>query len=215
MRGSLFLGAALFALQGFAFPSMLNTPELGDLSPEEVEQLNKLAERLEAESLQARDGNVESRGFDPEYQLVDIHGEHEFVSVDCVLVVSRVLHRTNCIYPLQRAPGPGDLRGPCPGLNAMANHGYIPHNGISTVLQMTTASQKVFGMSIELAAFLSVYSAVFSGDLVKFSIGGKPPADGLLNLGGLLGEPRGLSHSHNNFECDGSPSRKDMYANDK
>lgn len=33
------------------------------------------------------------------------------------------------------APGPNDLRGPCPGLNAMANHGYIPHNGIATIAQ--------------------------------------------------------------------------------
>lgn len=25
-----------------------------------------------------------------------------------------------------RAPGPKDIRGPCPGLNALANHGYFP-----------------------------------------------------------------------------------------
>jgi len=28
-----------------------------------------------------------------------------------------------------------DARGPCPGLNAMANHGYIPHNGVATIQQ--------------------------------------------------------------------------------
>lgn len=33
------------------------------------------------------------------------------------------------------APGPSDKRGPCPGLNAAANHGFIPHNGIGTVAQ--------------------------------------------------------------------------------
>lgn len=27
----------------------------------------------------------------------------------------------------------GDERGPCPGLNALANHGYIPHNGVVSV----------------------------------------------------------------------------------
>lgn len=27
----------------------------------------------------------------------------------------------------------GDQRGPCPGLNAMANHGYLPHNGVATI----------------------------------------------------------------------------------
>jgi hypothetical protein len=26
-------------------------------------------------------------------------------------------------------PGPGDVRSPCPGLNSLANHGFIPHNG--------------------------------------------------------------------------------------
>ena len=33
------------------------------------------------------------------------------------------------------APKSTDLRGPCPGLNAMANHGYIPHNGVATISQ--------------------------------------------------------------------------------
>ncbi|KAJ6545739.1 Chloroperoxidase [Mycena capillaripes] len=28
-----------------------------------------------------------------------------------------------------RAPGSGDVRGPCPGLNTLANHGYLPRNG--------------------------------------------------------------------------------------
>jgi hypothetical protein len=27
----------------------------------------------------------------------------------------------------------GDVRGPCPGLNTLANHGYLPRNGIATV----------------------------------------------------------------------------------
>jgi len=27
------------------------------------------------------------------------------------------------------APGPSDARGPCPGLNTLANHGYLPSNG--------------------------------------------------------------------------------------
>lgn len=32
-------------------------------------------------------------------------------------------------------PGPGDIRGPCPGLNSLANHNYIPHNGVTTFAQ--------------------------------------------------------------------------------
>ncbi len=27
----------------------------------------------------------------------------------------------------------GDVRGPCPGLNALANHGYLPRNGVAGV----------------------------------------------------------------------------------
>jgi len=38
--------------------------------------------------------------FDAKSQLVDVHGEHEW-----------------------QAPGPGDIRGACAGLNAAANHG--------------------------------------------------------------------------------------------
>lgn len=26
-------------------------------------------------------------------------------------------------------PGPGDVRSPCPGLNSLANNGFLPHNG--------------------------------------------------------------------------------------
>lgn len=26
-------------------------------------------------------------------------------------------------------PGPGDVRSPCPALNNLANHGFLPHSG--------------------------------------------------------------------------------------
>ena len=32
----------------------------------------------------------------------------------------------------------GDQRGPCPGLNALANHGYIGRNGVTSVSPTTT-----------------------------------------------------------------------------
>jgi hypothetical protein len=73
----------------------------------------------------------------------------------------------------------------------------------------------VFGMGLELSAFLSVYSSVMAGNLTACSIGGKPNNDGLLGgLGstlGLVGEPQGLSASHNRFEADASPTRADLY----
>ena len=114
----------------------------------------------------------------------------------------------------------------------MANHGYLPRNGISTITQMTTAANEgmhalyalihrvlttsVFGMGLDLAAFLGTYSAIMAGDLTSFSIGGKPKSGGLLggltSSLGLLGEAQGLSASHNRFEVDGSPTRGDLYS---
>jgi hypothetical protein len=35
------------------------------------------------------------------------------------------------------APGTGDRRGECPGLNAAANHGFLPRNGIPTIANST------------------------------------------------------------------------------
>lgn len=32
-----------------------------------------------------------------------------------------------------------DMRGPCPGLNALANHGYISRNGITSFAEVVTA----------------------------------------------------------------------------
>jgi hypothetical protein len=54
-------------------------------------------------------GQIPCLNFDPVDQLVDVSSAtgHQYI-----------------------APGPNDIRGPCPGLNAAANHGYISRNGI-------------------------------------------------------------------------------------
>lgn len=54
--------------------------------------------------------------FDPTSQHVSTTGEYTWV-----------------------APGAGDQRGPCPGLNALANHGYLPHNGVADIPTMISA----------------------------------------------------------------------------
>ncbi|CAK4032224.1 Aromatic peroxygenase [Lecanosticta acicola] len=114
-------------------------------------------------------------------------------------------------------PGEGDQRGPCPGLNALANHGYIPRNGVVSLLGAVGAMNDVFGISLELAALLAVMGVVWTGNPVSldpsFSIGGNTTeVQNLLgNLLGLLGEPRGIDHSHNFIEADSSPTRDDLY----
>lgn len=94
------------------------------------------------------------------------------------------------------APGPNDLRGPCPGLNAFANHGYIPHNGYATISQFVEATENVVGMGPLLAIFLSVLGAVLDGDGTAWSIGGTPGP----GIGGLLARSgHGISGSHNKY----------------
>ncbi|KAI1422637.1 hypothetical protein F5Y12DRAFT_799343 [Xylaria sp. FL1777] len=124
--------------------------------------------------------------FDAKMQYVSNTGDHAFVP-----------------------PGGSDQRGPCPGLNAMANHGYIPHNGVGTIEEFISGTMTAFGMGVDLATFLAVYGAIFDGDLTSYSIGG--PAPSLLGLGDLLGEPQGLSGSHNKYEGDASPIHGDLY----
>lgn len=65
-------------------------------------------------------------------------------------------------------------------------------------------------MGVDLGAILSIYGAVFDGDLLSWSIGG-PPSTGLLSSAGLLGTPQGISGSHNKYEGDASPARPDLY----
>ncbi|ETS87214.1 hypothetical protein PFICI_01042 [Pestalotiopsis fici W106-1] len=110
----------------------------------------------------------------------------------------------------------GDQRGPCPGLNALANHGYIAHTGITTFTELLIAVHEVYNMNIDLAVVLITLALVFTGNPAsldpQFSIGGVDPrvtnlVDGVL----LLGEPRGLDGSHNFIETDGSLTRDDLY----
>lgn len=48
--------------------------------------------------------------FDAEDQYISIDGEHAYA-----------------------APGEDEIRGPCPGLNAAANHGYLPRSGVASI----------------------------------------------------------------------------------
>lgn len=58
-------------------------------------------------------------GFDPAAQLIDVSGAHAFVP-----------------------PSSTDLRGPCPGLNALANHNYLPHDGWASITQFVEQTNK-------------------------------------------------------------------------
>ncbi|OBT55576.1 hypothetical protein VE04_04091 [Pseudogymnoascus sp. 24MN13] len=152
-----------------AFPSVA-----GDsLLPADV--ITKLAEGLRGV---AQESHEKRFLVDPLSTPIDVTGDHSFIPPDF---------------------SAGDQRGPCPGLNALANHGYIGRNGVTNVIEATAAINKVFGMSVELGG--------------RFSIGGESTAVSNLlgNLLGLLGKPRGLVGSHNIIESDSSNTRNDLY----
>jgi hypothetical protein len=66
-------------------------------------------------------------------------------------------------------------------------------------------------MGADLAAFLAAFGAAMDGDGLSWSVGGPPPMS-LATLGfGLLGQPQGISGSHNKYEADSSPTRGDLY----
>jgi len=105
------------------------------------------------------------------------------------------------------APSSTDLRGPCPGLNAMANHNFLPHDGWATITQLVDATNSVVGMGLSLGLFLSAYGAAIDGSGLAWSIGGVPS----VAQAGLLPGGNGISNSHNKYESDASPTRPDLY----
>ncbi|KAK9769583.1 hypothetical protein AB5N19_11760 [Seiridium cardinale] len=134
--------------------------------------------------------------FDPLTTPIDVSGDHAFQAPDL---------------------DGGDQRGPCPGLNALANHGYLPRDGVVGFLELIDVVNTVLGMGVDLITVLSVMGTVGVGNPLSltpgFSIGGETSkvSNILGNVGGLLGTPRGLDGSHNWIECDSSGTRDDLY----
>ncbi|KXT14790.1 hypothetical protein AC579_9670 [Pseudocercospora musae] len=110
-----------------------------------------------------------------------------------------------------QAPGPNDLRGQCPGLNAAANHGFLPRSGVTNIQQTIDGLGAAYSMSPELALALAVISIAISGDPIAgtWSIGA-----GYGGTLGLLGKPSGIAGTHNRYEGDASIVRGDAYMHD-
>lgn len=64
------------------------------------------------------------------------------------------------------APGPRDIRGPCPGLNALANHNFISHDGITTYTEMVDAAQNVYNWKYDLASFVATFGIIQDGNIL-------------------------------------------------
>ncbi|KAH8806856.1 hypothetical protein DL96DRAFT_1629939 [Flagelloscypha sp. PMI_526] len=66
-------------------------------------------------------------------------------------------------HPYQ-APGQNDLRGPCPGLNTLANHGYLPKSGVATFEEIVNAVGEGFNMEHDLASGLAAFAMLARGN---------------------------------------------------
>ena len=88
-------------------------------------------------------------------------------------------------------PQTTDVRGMCPTLNTMANHGYIARDGITNFAEAANACQITLGFGYDTCTFLSALGLLAGGDLAsgKYSIGG---ADS--RVPNTLGPALGISH---------------------
>ncbi|KDE06593.1 hypothetical protein MVLG_03089 [Microbotryum lychnidis-dioicae p1A1 Lamole] len=140
-------------------------------------------------------------GFNADAQRVSTTGDHAFI-----------------------APGPNDRRGPCAGLNAAANHGYLPRDGIATYAAVETGLWEAFGLDQTATQVLQQTTTFFDGDPItqKWSIGGfSPKTAALAPVGDLLGLPLGTAlskesgicgYGHLKSEGDASITRGDFLA---
>lgn len=110
------------------------------------------------------------------------------------------------------APGKGDIRGPCPGLNTAANHGFLAHDGVTTFNELVDAQQNLYNVGYDLAQLLAVLGLTLTdGDLVteRLSIGCDATNRTSINPA-LTGSEPGLD-GHNKFEADTSLTRNDFF----
>jgi hypothetical protein len=95
-----------------------------------------------------------------------------------------------------QAPKSSDSRGPCPGLNLLANYGYLPRDGHVNFGQVLEATARGFNMGADLASVLAIFAVLADGDIASESFY-------LGSLGGVGGLNR-----HSTVEADVSPNRE-------
>lgn len=101
-----------------------------------------------------------------------------------------------------------------PGLNLLANHGYLPRNGIATVGQTIEAASEGFNMEPDLSGLLAIVAIAFSGntETETYSIGGED--DRTYSASGPGSKAAGPQYGlddHSKCEGDVSGTRADYY----
>ncbi|KIJ44698.1 hypothetical protein M422DRAFT_167933 [Sphaerobolus stellatus SS14] len=112
-----------------------------------------------------------------------------------------------------KTQGTDEIRGPCPALNTLANHGYLPRSGVARPDQIVTAVMEGLNLGNDFAKFLTYQAFLMNGNPLTnlMSIGMKTPLTGQdppkpAQVGGLS--------QHGTFEGDTSMSRVDAFFGD-
>jgi len=85
------------------------------------------------------------------------------------------------------APQSTDSRSPCPALNALANHGYLPRDGKNiNVFRLVGALRRVYGVSLPLATILSSGGIYLCGHGTKLDLAGLQKHDVIEHDGSLV-----------------------------
>lgn len=108
---------------GLAYPGLMGTSSKED-TLKMLEKAKREADAAELEKRQSLSGLAGSLVPSVSSLVSDVAGLLGSVASS----VDPDNYRPEPGYTYQ-APGPNDSRGPCPGLNLLANHGYLPRNG--------------------------------------------------------------------------------------
>ncbi|KAJ7270406.1 Chloroperoxidase [Mycena rebaudengoi] len=110
------------------------------------------------------------------------------------------------------APGPNDMRGPCPAMNTLANHGYISRNGITNFEEIIRGTEEAFNLNRDMASGMAAINMLTRGNpfVNKISIGGVSPF--VPPLPGQIDGPQtqGIA-KHGRVEGDASMTRSDVH----
>lgn len=108
---------ATLAVVGFSISEVVAFPHLTARALQDLLKREPNSKRCPFSQQNNQKHSKRQVGFDPKAQYVSTTGANAWVAPNLAA---------------------GDKRGPCPGLNALANHGYLPHNGIApmnTIIQ--------------------------------------------------------------------------------
>ncbi|KAJ7629915.1 hypothetical protein B0H17DRAFT_1150379 [Mycena rosella] len=130
------------------------------------------------------------------------------------------------------APGPNDMRGPCPAMNTLANHGYISRkygvllcfnyvllilsrSGITSFEEIIRGTAEAFNIDRDMSSGMAALNLLTRGNpfVDKISIGGVSPF--VPPLPGQIDGPetQGIA-KHGRVEGDASMTRSDVHIGD-